>query len=188
MLVQISPRGEEVQSSPVLARSGPALVAMPTGAVSVEQVSVRPARIQDMRAVEPLIKLFASDNLMLPKTFDQLARTFREFIVAEDEKGVIVGCGALRIYTEGLAEICSLAVDADCQGLGIGRMVVERLVEEGRALELTTVFALTLKEEFFLRLGFSVVSKDDFPLKVWADCRNCPKLHACDEIAVALEL
>ena len=150
--------------------------------------SVRPARIGDMRAIEPLIRTFAAQNIMLPKSFDQLARTFREFVVAEDEAGEILGCGALRVYTEGLAEVCSLAVEANCQGLGIGRMLVERLVEEARALDLTTVFALTLKADFFLRLGFRIVSKEDFPLKVWADCRNCPKLHACDEIAVALDI
>jgi amino-acid N-acetyltransferase len=188
MLVQISPRGDDVKSLPVLARSGPSLVAMPTGAVPIEEVSVRPARISDMRAVEPLIKLFASDNLMLPKTLDQLARQFREFVVAVDATDRVVGCGALRIYTEGLAEICSLAVDSASHGLGIGRMLVERLISDARELELETVFALTLRPEFFGRLGFQVVAKEEFPLKVWADCRNCPKLHACDEIAVAIEI
>jgi hypothetical protein len=27
-----------------------------------------------------------------------------------------------------------------------------------------------------------------FPLKVWADCRGCAKLEACDEIAVVKEV
>lgn len=153
-----------------------------------ERIEVRQARISDMRAVEPLIREFANDNLMLPKSFDQLARTFREFVVAVDEKDRVLGCGALRIYNEGLAEVCSLAVDEPYQGMGIGRLIVERLAEEARALELGTVFALTLRPEFFNRLGFKVVAKEEFPLKVWADCRSCPKLHACDEIAVALEV
>jgi amino-acid N-acetyltransferase len=125
---------------------------------------------------------------MLPRSFDQLARTFREFIVAEDESGRIVGCGALRIYGEKLAEICSLAVDAPLQRHGIGRMLVLRLVEEGRDLQLGQIFALTLSPVFFGRLGFKQVPKENFPLKVWADCRNCPKLHACDEIALALDI
>lgn len=148
-------------------------------------VTIRAARIADMREVEPLIRRFASDNLMLPKSFDQLARSFREFVVATDEAGTVLGCGALRIYNEGLAEICSLAVGEQCQGLGIGGMLVERLVEDARALGLEQLFALTLRPEFFARLGFEVTPKETFPLKVWADCRSCPKLHACDEIAVA---
>ena len=162
----------------------------PDGAEPEEGVgiSVRPARISDMRQVEPLINSFARQNLMLPKTHDQLARLFREFVVAVDLSGRVVGCGALRVYNESLAEIASLAVDESAHGKGIGRRVVERLVEEARTLGLTTVFALTLQEVFFQRLGFETVSRDLFPLKVWADCRNCAKLHACDEIAVAMEL
>ena len=73
-------------------------------------------------------------------------------------------------------------------GAGIGRRIVERLIDDGRALGLTTVFALTLQEVFFQRLNFRTVPRESFPGKVWADCRNCPKLHACDEIAVALTL
>jgi amino-acid N-acetyltransferase len=151
-------------------------------------VSVRPARISDMRTVEPLISGFARRNLMLPKTHDQLARLFREFVVAVDEQDRVVGCGALRVYNEGLAEICSLAVREDVHGHGVGRQLVERLVQEARALDLGMVFALTLQEIFFHRLGFRTVPRESFPLKVWADCRSCPKLHACDEVAVAREL
>jgi len=163
-------------------------VAFLTGVPAAKDVSVRAARIGDMRDVEPLIRRYAVENLMLPKSFDQLVRTFREFVVAVDGGGRVVGCGALRVYNEDLAEICSLAVDADSHRLGIGRRVVERLVADARDLRLERVFALTLRAEFFSRLGFEVVSKDNFPLKVWADCRSCPKLHACDETAVALEI
>lgn len=151
-------------------------------------VRVRPATIADMRAVEPLVNGFARRNLMLPKTHDQLARLFREFVVAVDERDQVLGCGALRIYNESLAEVASLAVDERLHGAGIGRRIVDGLVEEARALEVRVVFALTLQEMFFHRLGFRTVSRESFPLKVWADCRSCPKLHACDEIAVARDV
>ena len=155
--------------------------------LSPEAVSLRPARLTDMRMVEPLISRFAGKNLMLPKSPEQLSRNFREFVVAVDPDGRLVGCGALRVYNESLAEISSLAVDEAFHGLGIGRRLVERLLEEGRALGLKTVFALTLQELFFHRMGFRTVAKETFPLKVWADCRMCSKLHACDETAVAIE-
>jgi hypothetical protein len=57
-----------------------------------------------------------------------------------------------------------------------------------RSLEIRTVFALTLQEGFFHRLGFRTVPRETFPLEVWADCRGCEKLHACNEIAVAKDL
>jgi amino-acid N-acetyltransferase len=151
-------------------------------------IAIRPARLSDMRRVEPLINRHAANNLMLPKTPEQLARNFREFVVAVDRDDRVLGCGALRVYNEELAEISSLAVDESAHGQGIGRAVVEALLQEGRRLGLRTVFALTLQELFFSRIGFRTVSKDLFPLKVWADCRMCPKLHACDEVAVAIEL
>ncbi len=152
------------------------------------RVFVRPARIADMLQVEPLINGFAKDNLMLPKTWEQLVRMFREFVVATDADGRVLGCGGLRVFSDSLAEIISLAVDESAHGLGIGGRVVERLLEDAEALGIRTVFALTLRDGFFHRLGFRTVPKEMFPAKVWADCRNCPKLHACDEIAVVKEL
>ena len=173
-LVQITPR-ERVAVSERIDRSS-------------HEIDIRPARISDMRQVGELVNGFARHNLMLPKSYDQLARNFREFVVAVDEDQRVLGCGALRIYSDELAEIISLAVDEAAHGAGIGRRLVQRLVGEARQLQLQTVFALTLQEAFFHRLGFQTVPRDNFPGKVWADCRNCPKLHACDEIAVALEL
>ena len=151
-------------------------------------VFVRPATIADMRHVEPLVNGFARRSLMLPRTHDQLARLFREFAVAVDGSGRVVGCGALRVYNETLAEVASLAVDERVQGAGIGRRIVETLMEDARRMDLRVVFALTLQEMFFHRLGFRTVPRESFPLKVWADCRSCPKLHACDEIAVARDV
>ena len=189
MYVQISPPELRRDPSPAPAWSR---VADPgDGALATEQrvsLTVRPATIADMRTVEPLIRLFAERNLMLVKSHDQLARNFREFVVAVDDQERVVGCGALRIYSEELAEVCSLAVDSALHGRGVGSLLVTRLIAEARALSLAKVFALTLNPGFFSHLGFRTVSKADFPLKVWADCRSCPKLHACDEIAVAIEL
>lgn len=171
-----------------LSGSSAAAVLTPPAPLALGRVLLRPARIADMRQVEPLVNGFAGRQLMLAKTHDQLARLFREFVVAEDEDGQVIGCGALRVYNESLAEIASLAVDERAHGHGIGRRLVERLIEDARELSISTVFALTLQEMFFARLGFRTVPREMFPLKVWADCRTCPKLHACDEIAVARDV
>jgi amino-acid N-acetyltransferase len=176
-LVHISPR-------PRLATGGGGELGTRVGVA----VTVRPARLGDMRQVEALINRFARSNLMLPKTGEQLNRNFREFVVAVDAEERVVGCAALRVYNETLAEVASLAVDESAHGQGVGRKLVERILQEARALGLETVFALTLQELFFHRLGFRTVQKEMFPLKVWADCRMCPKLHACDEVAVAIEV
>jgi amino-acid N-acetyltransferase len=174
MLVQIAPPARAVADLPPVDPSAP--------------VYVRPARIADMLQVEPMINRFAAENLMLPKTREQLVRLFREFVVAVDDHGRVLGCGGLRIFSPTLAEVISLAVDPATQGMGLGGRIVERLVEDAETLGITTVFALTLRDGFFNRLGFRTVPKEMFPAKVWSDCRNCPKLHACDEIAVVKEV
>ena len=150
-------------------------------------VKVRTARVADMLQVEPLINGFAKKELMLAKTVEQLSRNFREFVVAEHQ-GRIIGCAALRVYTPQLAELGSLAVDESTHGLGVGRKLVAAIEAEAARHGIGTVFALTLQDVFFQKLGYRTVHKEMFPLKVWADCRACPKLHACDEIAVVKEL
>lgn len=163
--------------------------ASPAAAVAaVPVVTVRPARVADMHQVEPLINGFADQQLMLPKTLQQLSRNFREFVVAEREDGTILGCAALRVYTPQLAELGSLAVSGAAHGLGIGRKLVEAIEAEAARIGIGTVFALTLQDVFFHKQGYRTVPKEMFPLKVWSDCQACPKLHACDEIAVVKEV
>lgn len=185
MLVQLTRAGVEPAD---ISQGADRLVPRPQLVVDTAHVVVRPARIGDMSAVERLVNGFARRNLMLAKSQDHLVRLFREFVVAVDEQGQVVGCGALRVYNDSLAEIASLAVEEGVHGRGIGRRLVDGLVEEARGLEIPVVFALTLQEIFFHRLGFRTVPKERFPLKVWADCRSCPKLHACDEIAVVRDI
>lgn len=178
MLVQLERRNAAPAPAPAPAPYAGARVAM----------TVRPATIEDMALVEPLINGFAARGLMLPKTRDQLYRNFREFVVAVDESGRVHGCGALRVFDPTLAEVASLAVDAQSHGTGIGRRIVTALREQAELHGIATLFALTLEPFFFHRLGFSTVDKDRFPPKVMADCANCPKRFACPEIAVELAL
>lgn len=168
MLVQLRTR---VQESPA-----PAFAAEPV---------VRRAHISDMSQVAPLINGFAARGLMLPKTEEQLYRNFREFVLAFDENGRVIGCAGLRVYGPRLAELCALAVDERAHGRGVGRMLVEAIVEQAAELGIRTVFALTLEDGFFNRLGFRTVQKELFPQKIAADCVGCAKRHACPEITVA---
>jgi amino-acid N-acetyltransferase len=173
----------------VLIQMGPPLAAvLDLSAPAGVDVVLRPALPADMDQAAALVNAFAAQNLMLPKTTEQLVRMFREFIVAVDDTGRVLGCGGLRVFTPTLAEIVSLAVHPATQGMGLGARIVDRLVDDAALLGITTVFALTLRDGFFHRSGFRTVEKEMFPAKVWSDCRNCPKLDACDEIAVVKEV
>jgi amino-acid N-acetyltransferase len=138
--------------------------------------------------METLMAPFVATGDLLPRSNYDLCRHIKEYVVAEAPDGTILGTGGLKIYSTGLAEVGGLAVRDDQQGLGLGKALVEAVLAEARALGLTEVFGLTRKPLFFLRLGFRMAEKEEFPLKVWADCARCPRQHACDEVAVALTL
>ncbi len=86
---------------------------------------------------------------MLPRNEFELAEHIREFAIAENESGQLLGCGALHIYTPTVAEVRSLGVDPDLKTQGIGRRIVESLITEGDQLGLHSVFAFTYVPGFF---------------------------------------
>ena len=86
------------------------------------------------------------------------------------------------------AEIKTLVVDPDQRGRGLGRIIVEALLNEARAISLRTVFALTTTPVFFESLGFQQAAVSAFPRKVWNECLRCPKYDRCDEVALAIDL
>ncbi len=83
-----------------------------------------------------------------------------------------------------LAEIRSIAVSPDIQKAGIGRRLIDVMVEEATALGIPKLFAFTYVRGFFEKVGFSVVEHGKLPHKVFNDCLHCPKFMACDEIAM----
>lgn len=151
------------------------------------QVTERRATVRDVPAMFRLINHWADQRQMLPKALHTLCNTVRDFWVAE-ESGEVVGCCGLRIYTEDLAEVCSLAVAPGKQGRGIGQSLVKCCHGEARAMGIRRVFALTYQVAFFERLGYRIVDMDSLPEKVWRDCVNCPFLDNCNETAMIREL
>jgi amino-acid N-acetyltransferase len=154
------------------------------------EATLRPATLADVVAMETLMAPFVATGDLLPRSNYDLCRHIKEYVVAlaPSRDGSIVGTGSLKVYSTQLAEIAGLAVRDDQQGRGVGKALVEALLVDARALGLHEVFGLTRKPLFFMRLGFRVAEKEQFPLKVWADCARCPRQHACDEVAVALTL
>ena len=149
---------------------------------------VGPARLSDVPAIHELIEYWAeTSGDVLSRTEGEIYETVRDFVVVR-EGNAVIAAGALHVEWKDLAEIKSLVVDAKVQGKGLGRVVVEALLDQGRAIGLRTVFALTTTPQFFERLGFEQAAVSSFPRKVWNECFRCPKYAHCDEIAVAIDL
>ena len=153
----------------------------------MSDITIRKASLTDIPALLGLINAYAAKGIMLPRTEFEMAENIRDFTVVYDGNE-IVGCGALHFYTPTSAEVRSLAVDPSRKSLGLGRMIVESLIDESNQHGLHSLFAFTYVQGFFEKLGFSVVDRGELPLKAWKDCLRCPKFQACDEIAMLLRL
>ena len=149
---------------------------------------IRPARTGDVVAIQKLVNAYASGGVMLARSRVQLYVSLRDFVVAEAE-GMIVGCCAMTICWEDLAEIRSLAVAESCRGRGLGAALFAACIDEARELGIQRLFALTTSVAYFRRFGFAPCDKKDLPHKIWNECIHCPKFpDDCDETAVMLHL
>ena len=148
---------------------------------------LRKAKPKDAVKIHELVNEYAKEGLLLPLSLNKLYDNIRDFWVYE-ENGEIVGCAALHIVWEDLAEIRSLAVKREHHKKGIGKKLVLQCLEEAKEYNLKRVFVLTYQVEFFKKMGFHELDKRLLPHKVWSDCINCPKFPTCDETAMIKEL
>jgi amino-acid N-acetyltransferase len=149
--------------------------------------ALRKANVKDVPAVANLINGYAAKSQMLPRSHHRLYQDIRDFVIAECD-GRIIGCGALHVVWEDMAEVRSLAVAQEYRKLGLGRRIVDTLLAEAKALGLPRAFALTYHREFFERAGFRAVARETLPHKIWGDCIDCPKFPNCDEVALIIDL
>ncbi|MFI7537362.1 amino-acid N-acetyltransferase [Streptosporangium sp. NPDC049376] len=157
---EVSPEAAEGES---VAVSGD----VPEG--SSTEITVRRARTPDVRAIRRLVDTYAGAGpRLLEKATVTLYEDIQEFWVA-DVAGKVVGCGALHVLWEDLAEIRTVAVDPDCRGMGIGHRIVSRLIGVAGDLGLRRVFCLTFEIDFFARHGFRQIQGTPVAPEVYAE-------------------
>ena len=144
---------------------------------------VRNAILPDAEAVVRLISVHTGDGTLLPRSLAEICENIRDFVVVEHD-GQIIGCGALHLYGVHLAEIRSITVNPKYAGRGAGDMLVRALVKEAERHEVSCLCLFTRIPEFFARLGFQTAQREDIPDKLYKDCLRCPRLNACDEVAM----
>lgn len=147
-------------------------------------MNIRPARVGDVPAICDLIRTFADRKLMIRRSLGELYESIREFLVATDDDGKILGCAALHVFWDDLAELKCLAVSAEAQGRGVGRRLVEACWDAARVLEIQSVFTLTYVADFFEKCGYHRIEKSDLPHKIWNECVRCPLFPSCNEVAL----
>ena len=135
-------------------------------------VIVRPAVPADARRIFELVEPYAAERILIDKDLITYFESIQEFLVAElpDDDGVwqVVGCGALHVLWDDIAEVRTLAVHRDFQRRGVGRHVLVALIERARELGLQRVFCLTFEVDFFRQLGFEVIEGTPVGTDVYA--------------------
>jgi amino-acid N-acetyltransferase len=130
-------------------------------------ISIRPARTPDVAGIRRLVDLYAAKRILLDKATVTLYEDVQEFLVADNDDGVLVGCGALHVMWEDLAEVRTLAVDPAARGLGVGHLLLEQLIDRARAVGIRRVFCLTFEVEFFAAHGFRAIEGDPVEPEVY---------------------
>ncbi|MEU0435135.1 amino-acid N-acetyltransferase [Streptomyces sp. NPDC006290] len=138
--------------------------------VTAKAVTVRRARTGDVAAVRGLLDANVRRRILLDKPTVTLYEDIQEFWVAErDDNAEVVGCGALHVMWEDLAEVRTLAVNPAVKGLGVGHQLLEKLLQTARWLGVRRVFCLTFEVGFFAKHGFVEIGETPVDTDVYAE-------------------
>jgi len=156
----------------------------------MDDLQIRAAKLSDAGRIFELIS--EHRDLLLPRSLGNIVECIDRFTLAECG-GEIVGCAAYQIHPEiggaeaATVEIVSVAVRANSRKLGIGRQLVEAVMDDVRRFGPREVLVLTFAPEFFCKLGFVEISKTEVMHKLYTGCINCTKYanpFTCPEIAM----
>ncbi len=157
-----------------------------------DQITVHKARLQDARNIFDLVNSLSGDGTLLRRSYAEICENIRDFTVAElaagpsgsDGEAEFLGCGALHLYGPHLAEVRSIVVREERRGLGAGDAILEALLAEAEEHQVLSVCLFTRIPDYFEHLGFRVAERNAMPDKIYKDCQTCPRLYACDEVAM----
>ncbi|MEY4970543.1 MAG: hypothetical protein RLZZ277_774 [Actinomycetota bacterium] len=119
-------------------------------------ISVRPARTSDVKAIRELVDSYAAPGQMLSKETVTLYESVQEFLIAEKD-GKVVGCGALHVLWEDLAEVRTVAVSQEFHKQGIGHLILNEIIKRAREIGVKRIFCLTFQTQFFGSIGFKEI-------------------------------
>ncbi|CAB4686458.1 MAG: amino-acid N-acetyltransferase [Actinobacteria bacterium] len=114
---------------------------------------VRAAKTSDVKKIRKIVDGYTDERRLLFKATVTLFEAVQEFVVAELD-GEVVGCGALHVLWEDLAEVRTVAVVEEMHGKGIGHQIMVKILENAKEIGVKKVFCLTFETKFFGAHGF----------------------------------
>jgi amino-acid N-acetyltransferase len=117
---------------------------------------VRAAKTGDVKKIRKIVDGYTDERRLLFKATVTLFEAVQEFVVAELD-GEVVGCGALHVLWEDLAEVRTVAVLEEMHGKGIGNQIMIKILENAKDIGVKKVFCLTFETKFFGSHGFQEI-------------------------------
>ena len=151
------------------------------------RITLRTADASQASKLHALIAANLEEGRLLPRALGDLTAHAGRFVVAMRGRR-IVGCADLAPLSLQVAEVRSLAVEADARGSGVGAMLVEELRQRARREGFEKLCAFTHKPGYFSQMGFSIVPHLWLPGKIFTDCVKCPMFRQCGQYAMLLPL
>ena len=155
-----------------------------TPAARQDGVFIRAAKLPDAANIFQLVSSLSHDGTLLPRSYAEICENVRDFAVAETVDRELLGCGALHLYGPHLAEVRSIMVRPEAKGRGAGAALLRSLLEDAESQKVSCVSLFTRIPQFFMHYDFRVVDRTQLPDKIYKDCQTCPRLYACDEVAM----
>jgi amino-acid N-acetyltransferase len=119
-------------------------------------VVIRPAKTSDVKKIRAIVDTYAVERKLLSKETVTLFESVQEFVVAEVD-GEVVGCGALHVLWEDIAEVRTVAVVEQMHGKGVGHLILENVLARAKEVGVKKVFCLTFETKFFGSHGFKEI-------------------------------
>jgi len=119
-------------------------------------VVIRSAKTGDVKKIREIVDAYSDQRRLLTKETVTLFEAVQEFVVAEVD-GEVVGCGALHVLWEDLAEVRTVAVIESMHGKGVGHQILDQVLKNAKEIGVKKVFCLTFETKFFGAHGFEEI-------------------------------
>ena len=147
-------------------------------------LAFRKPRLSDVPAMHLLMEPHIRSEALLPRTPRAIVEHLRDYTLAVDEEGVVIGLASLSLVEVHLAELGAVV----CQQPELMGSLVTRVLEEAQEIGVQRVFVLAPESAAYEALGFQVTEIADLPEKRDRQCLRCPRLPRCRQVAMVRDL
>ncbi len=131
-----------------------------------DEIIVRAAVSADVEAIVAVLRANLADPSLFQRSAAEITAQLTEYLIAEERTGAIVGCAALHCYPDQSAELHSVAVLPNRQGLRLGEQLVRAGLQRAAQRGVAKVWLGTMKPGYFARFGFVPMWRWRIPLRI----------------------